>query len=226
MKLFCDTADLPTMKAVADQVYGFTTNPTLMRAAGVEHYEAFVEECVAQFPTHSLSFEVVADELNAMRYQARKLAGWGTNVFVKVPVSTTKEISTLGLVEDLTKDGIHVNVTAVFTAEQVCTFHEALANRAECILSIFAGRIADTGIDPAFLVRQAVMEAPENVSVLWASAREVFNVKDACHAGADIITLSPDLLAKYQTWGRDLTEFSLETVQQFYNDAQVAGLTL
>jgi transaldolase len=214
------------MSAVADQVHGFTTNPSLMKAAGVEHYEAFVEECVARFPEHSLSFEVIADELNAMRYQARKLAGWGQNVFVKIPVSTTLGVSTADLVNDLTRDGMHINVTAVFTADQVCEFNEALANRAECYLSIFAGRIADTGMDPAFLVRQAVMEAPENVSVLWASAREVFNVKDACHAGADIITLTPDLLAKYQRWGRDLAEFSLETVKMFRDDATAAGLTL
>jgi transaldolase len=214
------------MESVADQVYGFTTNPTLMRAAGVEHYEAFVEECVARLPGHSLSFEVIADELNAMRYQARKLASWGQSVFVKIPVSTTKGISTVDLVNDLTKDGVHVNVTAVFTAAQVVEFNEALANRAECYLSIFAGRIADAGVDPTFLVRQAVMEAPENVSVLWASTREVFNVKQAHDAGAHIITLSPDLLAKYARFGRDLTEFSRLTVQQFYDDAQVAGLTL
>ena len=214
------------MTGVADQVYGFTTNPTLLRAAGVEHYEAYVEECVARFPAHSLSFEVIADELNAIRYQARKLASWGPNIFVKIAAMTTRGISTSGLVDDLTSDGLHINVTAVFTAAQVCEFHEALANRAECYLSIFAGRIADTGIDPTFLVRQAVMEAPENVSVLWASAREVLNVKHAHDAGAHIITLTPDLLAKYRNFGRDLHEFSRETCQMFYDDAQAAGLSL
>jgi transaldolase len=226
VKLFCDCADLATMDAVADQVYGFTTNPTLMRQAGVEHYEAFVEECVARFPNHSLSFEVIADNLNAMRYQAIKLSKWGPNVFVKVPVTLTNGVSTSGLVDDLSRDGIRVNVTAVFTATQVAEFNEALANRAECYLSIFAGRIADTGVDPTFLVRQAVMEAPENVSVLWASTREVLNVKHAHDAGAHIITLTPDLLAKYQSWGRDLHEFSRETVQMFRDDAMAAGLTL
>ncbi len=225
MKLFCDSADLATMDAVASQVYGYTTNPTLMRAAGVTHYEAFVEECVARFPNHSLSFEVIADELNAIRYQARKLASWGP-IFVKVPVTTTKGISTADLVDDLTADGIRVNVTAVFTASQVCEFNEALSDRAECYLSIFAGRIADAGFDPAFLVRQARMEAAENVSILWASAREAFNIKHAHDAGADIITLSPDLLEKHTRWGRDLTEFSQATVQQFYDDAQAAGLSL
>ena len=226
MKLFADCAQLDIMAVVADQVHGFTTNPTLMRAAGVEHYEAFVEECVAQFPDHSLSFEVIADELNAMAYQSRKLASWGGNIFVKIPVTTTRGITTSELVDDLTRDGIHVNVTAVFTAEQVCVFNEALANRAECYLSIFAGRIADTGVDPEHIVRQAVMEAPENVSVLWASTREAFNIKQAHNAGAHIITVTPDLLAKYQRFGRDLTEFSLETVKMFRSDAVAAGLTI
>lgn len=226
MKLFCDTADLPTMKAVADQVYGFTTNPTLMRAAGVEHYEAFVEECVAQFPTHSLSFEVVADELNAMRYQARKLAGWGPSVFVKVPAVNTKGISTVDLVADLSRDGIHLNITAIFTPEQVAIFNDAVADRAECYLSIFAGRIADTGRDPAHLIQQAVAEAAPNVRVLWASTREAFNIKQARDAGADIITLTPDLLRKYASFGKDLDEFSRETSAMFYADAVAAGLTI
>jgi len=226
LKIYADCADLYTMKSVMNQVYGYTTNPTIIRAAGVSEYEEFIAQCVAAFPQHSLSFEVIADELPAMRYQARKLAQYGENVRVKVPVSNTNGVSTVGLVKDLTSDGVHVNVTAVFTSRQVCDFIEVMADKAECYLSIFAGRIADAGFDPSHLVRQARMEAAENISILWASAREVYNVKHAHDSGADIITLSPDLLAKYSQWGRDLEEFSLSTVTQFYADAVAAGLVL
>ncbi len=226
MRLFCDSSSLYEMKSVMDRVYGYTTNPSLLRQAGVSEYEEFICQAVAAFPQHSLSFEVIADEPAAIRYQAKKLAKYGANIFVKVPAMLTTGESTAPLVSDLTSDGMHINVTAIMTAPQVCEFSAAIANKAECYLSIFAGRIADAGQDPSFLVRQARMEAAENVQILWASAREVFNVKHARDCGADIITLSPQLLAKYENFGRDLHEFSRETVQMFYRDAQVAGLSL
>lgn len=214
------------MRSVMDQVYGYTTNPSLCKAAGISEYEDFICQCVAAFPEHSLSFEVIADEPSAMRYQAKKIARYGNSVYVKIPVTTCDGTSTADLVNDLTSDGIHCNVTAVFTAAQVVTFNKAMADKAECYISIFAGRIADAGFDPTFLVRQARMECAANISVLWASTREVLNVKHAHDAGADIITLSPDLLAKYQEFGRDLDKFSLLTVRQFRDDAIAAGLSL
>ena len=226
MKIYADVADIATMRHIAHQVWGFTTNPTLMRQAGVSDYEGFARECVSLFPDHSLSFEVIADDLETIRTQARKITSWGSRVFCKIPVTLTDGTSTADLVSDLTAEGLHINVTAIFTAPQAEAFSAAIANKAECYLSIFAGRIADAGFDPAFLIRQARMEAAENISILWASTREVHNVRDARHAGADIITLTPDLLTKYQLFGRDLDEFSLATVKMFREDALAAGLTL
>lgn len=226
MQIFGDCCNLATMRQLSDQVWGWTTNPSLLRQAAVTDYEAFAKEAVATFPDHSISFEVIADDLTTMGTQARKLASFGPRVFVKIPVTLTDGTSTANLVSNLADEGIHVNVTAVFTAPQVGTFGNAIADKAECYLSIFAGRIADAGFDPAHLVRQARMECAENVRILWASAREVFNIRHARDAGADIITLSPELLTKYQLFGRDLDDYSLATVRQFYEDAQAAGLTL
>ncbi len=209
-----------------DQVYGYTTNPTLILGAGISEYEEFIAQSVATFPDHSLSFEVIADTLPAMKYQAHKIARYGSNVFVKIPAMCTDGTDTSDLVSDLSSDGIHVNVTAIFTAPQVGKFGDAVANKAECYLSIFAGRIADAGFDPVHLIRQARMESAENVSVLWASTREVFNIRHAQDAGADIITVPPHLLTKYRRWGRDLDEYSRQTVKEFRDDAIAAGLSL
>lgn len=226
MKIFADCADLDVMEALADQVTGFTTNPTIMRAAGVTNYEHFAKRAVATFPHHSISLEVIADTLVAMSEQAHKLASWGNNVYCKIPVTTTDGVSTVDLVNSLSRGGVHVNVTAMFTMQQFYAFNNAVDGGADAYLSIFAGRIADTGRDPATLIRYAALWSRPNVSLLWASAREVLNVKQAADAGADIITLAPDLLAKYAHYGKSLDEFSLETVSQFLSDAQAAGLTL
>lgn len=226
MQLFCDAADIELMSSVADQVYGFTTNPTLIRQAGVTDYLGFAKECVRRFPWHSISLEVIADDIATMNRQARQLAALGPNVYCKIPCQLTDGTSTVGLVDHLTADGVHVNVTAIFTAYQVRMFNDAMQDRAECYLSIFAGRIADTGRDPVYLVRQAVEAAHPNVLVLWASTREAFNIHQAQQSGADIITLTPDLLAKYAKFGRDLDDFSRETVTMFRDDALAAGFTL
>jgi transaldolase len=226
VRLFIDCAQIDVIESVSDQVHGITTNPTILRAAGVTDYLSFAKELVRRFPWHSISLEVIADDIDTMYSQANTLAALGPSVFVKIPVMCTNGTTTLDLVDKLTSDGTHVNVTAVMTATQVYDFNAAMADRTECYLSIFAGRIADTGRDPTFLVGQAVADAPENVSILWASTREVYNVKQAHDCGADIITLTPDLLAKYGKFGYDLDEFSLDTCKMFRLDALAAGLTL
>ena len=226
MKIFGDCANLAVMRHLAPHVLGYTTNPTLMRQSGVTSYEAFAQECVDEFPEHSLSFEVIADDIVTMMRQAYEIGSWGPQVYVKIPVSTTKGESTAKLVRQLTFDGVRINVTAVFSPRQVSVFSAALDDGAPAYLSIFAGRIADTGHDPAPIVADAAKYAPDNVSILWASAREAFNVKQAFQAGADIITLTPDLLEKYRNFGKDLELFSRETVQMFYRDACAAGLEL
>lgn len=226
MKLFIDCGEIDVIESVADQVYGVTTNPSILRAAGCTDYLGFAKELVRRFPWHSISLEVIADDIATMNAQARQLSALGPNVFCKIPCMTCDGTTTVGLVDHLTADGIHVNVTALMTAYQVRMFNDAMADRAECYLSIFAGRIADTGRDPVYLVRQAVEAAHPNVMVLWASTREAFNIHQAQQAGADIITLTPDLLAKYVKYGRDLDEYSRETVCMFFNDAKTAGLTL
>lgn len=226
MQIFADCADISVMRSLSNQVTGFTTNPTLMKAAGVSDYETFAKECVTAFPNHSISFEVIADDIETMRRQAYKLSAYGPNVYVKIPVSTTDGNPTFRLVEQLSQRGVRVNVTAIFTQSQATLFNEALQNGAPAYLSIFAGRIADTGNDPAPFIQSASENKCNNVKILWASAREVFNVKQALQAGADIITLTPDLIAKYVNFGKDLREFSLDTVKMFRNDALAAGLTL
>ena len=226
MQLFADCADISIMRSLSSQVDGFTTNPTLMRAAGVLDYETFAKECVVSFPDHSISLEVIADEIDAMRRQAYKLSAYGPNVYVKIPVTTTDGTPTFRLVEQLSQRGVRVNVTAIFTQSQVTLFNEALKDGAPAYLSIFAGRIADTGNDPAQLISNASHRACANVQILWASAREALNVKQAEKAGADIITLTPDLISKYASFGKDLREFSLDTVKMFRRDALAAGLTL
>lgn len=214
------------MKLLANKVTGFTTNPTLIKAAGVSDYESFASECVASFPDHSLSFEVISDDIDSMRKQAYKIASWGENVYVKIPIMTTDEIPTTHLIEQLCSHGIKVNVTAVFTKKQILQTAEALEYQTPSYVSIFAGRIADSGVDPQELIRFAFYHCPENVEILWASTREAFNVCQAEAYGADIITLTPELIGKLSLSGKDLTQFSLETVKMFYQDAIAAGLSL
>lgn len=225
MKIYADCADLEQMESLRYSVSGFTTNPSLMRAAGVVNYEDFAKECADRFPEHSLSFEVIADYPAIIEQQARKIASWGDNVFVKVPAMTTNATWTTQVVERLSKDGIRVNVTAVFAMSQIDVFAKVLAD--DAYLSVFAGRIADTGCDPTTLIRYAAKTCPSNVAVLWASTREVYNITQAQEACADIITVSPDLLAKYRAYrDREPLSFSKETVEMFKSDAIAAGYTL
>ncbi len=230
VKLYCDAANLESLLAMYTKPYiaGFTTNPSLMKKAGVKSYEAFARKVVESIPDLPVSFEVLADDLATMEQEARHIAAWGSNVYVKVPVCNTQGISTAPLVRRLSRDGVCLNVTAVFTLEQVEDVIAALDPRCPAVVSVFAGRIADTGVDPVPLMRQAaaMVHTLPKAELLWASSRELMNVYHAQEADVDIITATPDILAKMSLYGRNLTEYSLDTVKMLYNDAVAAGFTL
>jgi transaldolase len=231
IKIFADGASVPSMleSAKDPRIHGFTTNPTLMRKAGVADYRAFAREVLAAITDKPVSFEVFADDLSEMRRQALDISTWGNNVYVKIPVTTTLGESSVELVRELTRAGVKVNVTAICTLDQVHAHAEALAGGAPSVISVFAGRVADTGIDPVPVMRTAgetCRRAGPGIELLWASPREVLNVVQAREAGVDIITLTGDLLKKLDLFGKDLDEYSLETVQMFFGDARGAGYTL
>jgi len=230
VKVFADGASLDDMRRLAERpiVRGFTTNPTLMRRAGVGDYARFAREALALVEGRPISFEVLADDFSEMERQAREIASWGKNVYVKIPISNTQGRPATALLRRLSADGLRINVTAVMTMCQVASAIEALAGGAPSNISIFAGRIADTGRDPVPTVREAVsMAAAEpSIEVIWASPREVLNVDQADCAGCHIITLTTDLLNKLEMRGKNLDEFSRETVQMFYDDAVRSGFAL
>jgi transaldolase len=209
-------------------VDGFTTNPTLMRKAGVTDYEGFARSLLSEIPDLPISFEVFGDDFAAMERQARKIASWGRNVVVKIPITNTRGEVAIPLVRDLARDGLHINVTAVMTPEQTRAVVQAIPESARLMVSVFAGRIADTGRDPMPIMREIVSICRERVGfrVLWASPREVLNVYQADECGCHIITATADLLDKLKLRDKDLTEFSRETVQMFYDDAHRAGYRL
>ena len=228
--VFSDGAVLSEMVAEyrLHRVQGFTTNPTLMAKAGVKDYQTFAREVVAAIPDLPISFEVLADDFRTMAAQAQRLASLGRNVFVKIPVMNTRRRPTLGVIRELSAAGVRLNVTAVMTVEQVCRVADVIAPGVPTIISIFAGRIADTGRDPVPIVREAVARCRyrPDIQVLWASPREVLNVYQAEACGCHIITMTPDLIAKLPLRAKDLDEFSRETVQMFYDDAIRAGFRL
>lgn len=231
IKIFADGASLPSMLESArdPRIAGFTTNPTLMRKAGISDYRAFAKEVLAAIRDKPISFEVFADDVPEMRRQAREIATWGANVYVKIPVTNTKRESTAALVRELASGGVKLNVTAICTLEQVRDVTKALAGGAPSVVSVFAGRIADTGRDPIPLMKEALQicraTAP-GAELLWASPRELLNIVQAAEIGCDIITVTPDLLKKLELVGKDLGDFSLETVQMFHKDATAAGFVL
>lgn len=230
IKIFADGADQTSILALykSGRIDGFTTNPTLMRKAGITNYEVFAREILQSIQDLPISFEVFSDEFSDMERQARKIAGWAENVYVKVPITTTRGESCAGLIQRLSNDGIKLNVTAILTAEQVCIVQQALHRVTPAIVSVFAGRIADTGVDPIPVIRHAkqILKARPSAELLWASCREVLNVKHAEEAGCDIITVTHDLLKKLELFGKSLTELSLETVKMFHQDALAAGFQL
>ena len=230
LKIFADGADLDSLLALAEKPYitGFTTNPTLMRKAGVTDYPGFAREVLRHIADRPISFEVFADDLSGMRAQALEIASWGPNVYVKIPITNTAGLSTAEITRELSSEGVQVNVTALMTLAQVEETVAAVADGAPSCISLFAGRIADTGVDPVPMVREAVeaLKGAPRAELIWASPREVLNIVQAAEAGCHIITVTHDLLAKLGGLGKDLHVFSLETVQMFHDDAAASGLSL
>jgi transaldolase len=230
VKIFADGADLASVgEACRDpQISGFTTNPTLIHKAGLSDYESFAKEFLIHVDRKPVSFEVLADDPSEVIRQARIIAGWGENVYVKVPVTNTRGLSMAAEVRSLSEDGIKVNVTAIFTIAQTEVMAEAVRDGAPSNLSIFAGRIADAGVDPIPIMKEAV-EILNNIpscELIWASPREVLNAVQADLVGCHIITMTPDLIGKLDLFGKDLEVFSLDTVKMFHDDARAAGLTV
>ncbi len=227
IKIFADGADLDGIREMAADplIKGFTTNPTLMRKAGVDDYKAFALEALKIVTDRPVSFEVFADEFDEMERQALEIASWADNVNVKIPITNTRGESAVPLVETLSGKGVAVNVTAVFMLEQVQSVVDGLNPETPAILSVFAGRVADSGRDPVPHMKEAVRiaKAKPKAEILWASPRELLNIFQADAAGCYIITVTNDVLKKLSNIGKDLGEFSLETVRMFYDDASAAG---
>ena len=230
IKLFQDGAELDRMIAARKrgQVDGFTTNPTLMRKAGVSDYKDFAQRVIAAIPDLPISFEVFSDDFDVMEREAREIASWGGDTYVKIPITNTKGVSAAPLIRKLSAEGYSLNVTAILTLDQVAAVASAAAADARTIVSVFAGRIADTGVDPVPMMTKAVamLKSLPKAELLWASPREVLNVVQAQECGCHIITATPDLIAKVPLFGKDLRQYSLETVKMFHDDARAAGYSL
>jgi transaldolase len=230
IKVFADGAKLEDMKTAykSGKVQGFTTNPTLMRQAGLTDYEAFAISVLAEITDMPISFEVFADDFPTMETQAARINAWGPNVYVKIPVTNTKGESAAPLIRKLSHAGIKLNITALLTLDQVKEVVEATSPDTPSVISVFAGRVADTGVDPVPLMKQAleICKARSKAELLWASPREVLNIYQADQLGCHIITVTPDLLKKLNLKNKDLKQYSLETVAMFYNDAAQAGFSL
>jgi transaldolase len=230
IKIFADGADLAGIESLYALPYikGFTTNPTLMRAAGIDDYEDFAVRLLGVVPDLPISFEVFSDDHDEMEKQARRIAAWGDNVFVKVPVTDTHGTSTGETQRRLADDGVKINVTALMTERQVEQVAQHLNREVPAFVSVFAGRVADTGRDPIPIMEAslAVLRDQPQTELIWASPREVLNIVQAAAIGCDVITVTHDLLKKLPALGKDLEQFSLETVQMFRDDAEAAGYNL
>jgi transaldolase len=230
IKIFADGANLEEMLEAhrSGLVKGFTTNPTLMRKAGVTDYEQFARSVLRQIQDMPISFEVFSDDIEEMAGQARTIAGWGRNVYVKIPVTNTRGESTAGIVKKLSGEGIRLNITALLTLDQVRNVCEALDEKTPAIVSLFAGRVADTGRDPVPMMREAVqiLRARPLAELLWASPREILNLIQADETGCHIITMTNDLLKKMSLLGTELEVLSLQTVKMFHDDAAASRYRL
>ncbi len=230
VQVFADGADINQMKEAYQNktVDGFTTNPSLMAKAGVEDYTSFAKAAVEAIPDASISFEVFGDDMETMEKEAAIIESFGENVFVKVPVVNTKGESMIPLIKRLSEQDIKLNVTAVYTIEQVEAIVEAIKPGVESYVSVFAGRIADTGVDPLPLMKQSVevCHSKEGVKLLWASCRELLNVIQADEIGCDIITCPADVVNKIPNIGRDINELSVDTVKGFEKDIKASGLSI
>ena len=230
VKLFADGADKQGILEMNgnSNISGFTTNPTLMKIAGVKDYKAFALDILSEIQDKSISFEVFSDDFEEMERQALDIASWGDNIYVKIPITNTKAKSSLPIIESLSKNGVKLNVTAMMTLDQVQLVLPALSEGPASYVSVFAGRIADAGIDPLPIMTSvvALLEDYSNIELIWASPRELYNVVQANDIGCHIITATNDILKKLPSLGKDLAQFSLETVQMFRNDAIEAGYNL
>ena len=230
LKIFADGADRDGILELRKNplIAGFTTNPTLMRAAGVSDYESFALDVVDLVPDRPISFEVFSDDDDSMFEQALKISSWGEHVHVKIPITNTSGRSTAALQRRLADEGVQLNVTALLTLEQVEVAADALRDGAHSYVSVFAGRIADTGRDPVPMMTDAldILGDADHLELLWASPREILNVVQAAEIGCDVITVTHDLLRKLDGLGRDLSEFSLDTVRMFHRDAELSGYSL
>ena len=230
VKIFSDGAVIETMLKDLNSglVTGFTTNPSLMKKAGITNYLQFAREVLSKISEYPVSFEVFADELDEMYKEAKVLAQLGENVYVKIPVMNSKGEATYEVIERLAKEQVKLNVTAIFTAEQIQEVVNVLSVTTPAIVSVFAGRIADTGVDPIPIMKESlnICRQKANVELLWASPRETYNIYQANELGVDIITCTSDLIQKLTLNGKDLTEYSLETVQTFLRDSQSLGFSI
>lgn len=230
VKIFADGADMASIVEMAKKphIKGFTTNPTLMRQAGVTDYQSYAIELAAKVPNHPISFEVFADEFDEMEAQARVIKTWGPNVNVKIPIQNSKRESALPLIEKLSKEGVALNITAIMTAEQVKALAPVLSKESSTFVSVFAGRVADTGVDPLPIIEESrdLLADNDKAELLWASTREVFNIFEADRSGCDIITVGHSVLNKLGGLGTDLDDLSLEAVQIFLKDSTAAGFSI
>lgn len=227
IKLFADGADISAMKEAYKEgvVKGFTTNPTLMKKAGVTDYQTFATAVLSEITDLPISFEVFSDEFDEMEQEAYKIASWGHNVNVKIPITNTKGESSIPLIKKLSSNGLSLNITAILTLEQVEAISKVLSPKVKSIVSVFAGRIADTGRDPVPIMKKSaeILQSNPSAELLWASSRELLNVFQAESCNCHIITVTNDILKKLALINRDLVELSLDTVKMFYKDAQSAG---
>jgi len=230
VQIFADGADKAGMLEMYNKSFikGLTTNPTLMKKAGIKDYEAFAKDILLEVKDKSISFEVFSDDLDEMEKQALKIATWGENVYVKIPITNTKGIPTYSLIKKLSDKGVKVNVTAIMTLEQVRDVVLSLNQNVPSYVSVFAGRIADTGVDPVPLMSAAVLITSMNskAEVIWASPRELLNIFQADEIGCQIITVTNDILKKLDLVDYNLSSYSLDTVKMFYNDALAAGYNI
>ncbi len=230
VKLFADGADKDGMLEMYANplISGFTTNPTLMKVAGVSDYESFAKDILTHITDKPISFEVFSDEFDEMEKQGLEIASWSENVNVKIPITNTKAESSVKLIDNLSSQGVSVNVTAMMTVDQVQSVLPALSKGPGSYVSVFAGRIADAGLDPLPIMREVVdlLKDYPNIELIWASPRELYNVIQANDIGCHIITATNNILKKLPTLGKDLDQFSLETVKMFYNDATAAGYSI
>lgn len=229
IKIFADGSNIKEIFDLYENnklVKGFTTNPSLMKKAGVTDYTSFIKEVTSKIKDLSISFEVFADTENEMVYQAKKIASFGENIHVKIPITNTKGQYTLKVIESLVNDSVKVNVTAVFTQTQINLLKTVLPNNKDNIVSIFSGRISDTGRNPIPYITYSQSTLKNQCEILWASTRHVYNIYEADQANCDIITVTPDQIKKLSLKDKDLSEYSLETVKMFYDDATSSGLVL